>query len=48
MNTADVGNYNKKRAPRVSGTVLFKDKYITHPTITPEYSVIAEDANVAD
>ena len=39
---------NKTRAPRVSGTVFFRHKYVTNPTVSLEDSVIAAVANLAD
>ena len=39
---------NDTRATKVSGTILFKQKYITNPTVTPEDAVIAAATNLAD
>ena len=39
---------NETRTPRVSGTVFFKHKYITNPTVTPKDADVASAANIAD
>ena len=38
---------NKKRAPRVSGTVFFLNKYTTNPTVTPKDEFITAATNLA-
>ena len=39
---------NEICAPRVSGTVFFKHKYVTNTTVTTKDSVIAAATNLAD
>ena len=48
MNTADVGNYDKKTRTKSIRDIVLNQKYITNPTVTPKDSVIESASNLAD